>query len=167
MFRSTSSRQYYGKKWLFGMVTGGLVLLFGVILFELSFIAMDYYISGKSVEQLFYMQYYAGIFVYGAVSAIPAMLISFLCCNLYFIVCIPFIAVFMCNLLVSYLYRFADNCPIPHFVQIQGNLYSFGFCYIFSDVLSFVQLTIEMIVLLTVSVGFVALHNHLKLDLTD
>ena len=150
MFRSTSSRQYYGKKWLFGMVTGGLVLLFGVILFE-----------------LFYMQYYAGIFVYGAVSAIPAMLISFLCCNLYFIVCIPFIAVFMCNLLVSYLYRFADNCPIPHFVQIQGNLYSFGFCYIFSDVLSFVQLTIEMIVLLTVSVGFVALHNHLKLDLTD
>ena len=54
---------------------------------------MDYYISGtitvgKSVEQLFYMQYYAGIFVYGAVSAIPAMLISFLCCNLYFIVCI-------------------------------------------------------------------------------
>ena len=46
MFRSTSSRQYYGKKWLFGMVTGGLVLLFGVILFELSFIAMDYYISG-------------------------------------------------------------------------------------------------------------------------
>lgn len=107
MFRSTSSRQYYGKKWLFGMVTGGLVLLFGVILFELSFIAMDYYISGtitvgKSVEQLFYMQYYAGIFVYGAVSAIPAMLISFLCCNLYFIVCIPFIAVFMCNLLVSY-----------------------------------------------------------------
>ena len=28
MFRSTSSRQYYGKKWLFGMVTGGLVLLF-------------------------------------------------------------------------------------------------------------------------------------------
>ena len=27
MFRSTSSRQYYGKKWLFGMVTGGLVLL--------------------------------------------------------------------------------------------------------------------------------------------
>ena len=100
MFRSTSSRQYYGKKWLFGMVTGGLVLLFGVILFELSFIAMDYYISGtitagKSVEQLFYMQYYAGIFVYGAVSAIPAMLISFLCCNLYFIVCIPFIAVFM------------------------------------------------------------------------
>lgn len=82
MFRSTSSRQYYGKKWLFGMVTGGLVLLFGVILFELSFIAMDYYISGtitvgKSVEQLFYMQYYAGIFVYGAVSAIPAMLISF------------------------------------------------------------------------------------------
>ena len=113
------------------------------------------------------MQYYAGIFVYGAVSAIPAMLISFLCCNLYFIVCIPFIAVFMCNLLVSYLYHFADNCPIPHFVQIQGNLYSFGFCYIFSDVLSFVQLTIEMIVLLTVSVGFVALHNHLKLDLTD
>lgn len=114
MFRSTSSRQYYGKKWLFGMVTGGLVLLFGVILFELSFIAMDYYISGtitagKSVEQLFYMQYYAGIFVYGAVSAIPAMLISFLCCNLYFIVCIPFIAVFMCNLLVSYLYRFADQ----------------------------------------------------------
>ena len=100
MFRSTSSRQYYGKKWLFGMVTAGL-------------------------EQLFYMQYYAGIFVYGAVSAIPAMLISFLCCNLYFIVCIPFIAVFMCNLLVSYLYRFADNCPIPHFVQIQGNLYSF------------------------------------------
>lgn len=105
MFRSTSSRQYYGKKWLFGMVTGGLVLLFGVILFELSFIAMDYYISGtitvgKSVEQLFYMQYYAGIFVYGAVSAIPAMLISFLCCNLYFIVCIPFIAVFMYNLLV-------------------------------------------------------------------
>ena len=172
MFRSTSSRQYYGKKWLFGMVTGGLVLLFGVILFELSFIAMDYYISGtitvgKSVEQLFYMQYYAGIFVYGAVSAIPAMLISFLCCNLYFIVCIPFIAVFMYNLLVSYLYRFADNCPIPHFVQIQGNLYSFGFCYIFSDVLSFVLLTIEMIVLLTVSAGFVALHNHLKLDLTD
>lgn len=114
MFRSTSSRQYYGKKWLFGMMTGGLVLLFGVILFELSFIAMDYYISGtitvgKSVEQLFYMQYYAGIFVYGAVSAIPAMLISFLCCNLYFIVCIPFIAVFMCNLLVSYLYRFADQ----------------------------------------------------------
>lgn len=68
--------------------------------FELSFIAMDYYISGtitvgKSVEQLFYMQYYAGIFVYGAVSAIPAMLISFLCCNLYFIVCIP-LSQFLC-----------------------------------------------------------------------
>ena len=107
------------------MVTGGLVLLFGVILFELSFIAMDYYISGtitvgKSVEQLFYMQYYAGIFVYGAVSAIPAMLISFLCCNLYFIVCIPFIAVFMCNLLVSYLYRLRTIVPFHISYKFKG-----------------------------------------------
>ena len=95
MFRSTSSRQYYGKKWLFGMVTGGLVLLFGVILFELSFIAMDYYISGtitvgKSVEQLFYMQYYAGIFVYGAVTFILSYvyhLSQFLCVICLFLIC--------------------------------------------------------------------------------
>ena len=159
MFRSTSSRQYYGKKWLFGMVTGGLVLLFGVILFELSFIAMDYYISGtitvgKNPSNNYFTCNITPVSLYMVqCPLIPAMLITAFCAVTFILSYVYHLSQkFVCIiLLVSYLYRFADNCPIPHFVQIQGNLYSFGFCYIFSDVLSFVQLTIEMIVLLYVS----------------
>lgn len=107
-----SLKSYYRNKWLAGMLGGGIVMLTGCVLFHLCLLIFfpqlgsgsEYLdsvgISG-SMQLLFYIQIYMGLFFYGMLSVVPAIALSVFCSNLYFLICIPFLATFFGNLIVS------------------------------------------------------------------
>lgn len=108
----TSLKSYYCNKWAAGILGGGIVMLIGCFLFHLCLLIFfpqlgsgsEYLhsvgISG-SMQLLFYIQIYLGLFFYGMISVLPAIILSVFCNNLYFLICIPFLVTFFWNLFVS------------------------------------------------------------------
>lgn len=169
LLRCESNGRYYRHKWLCGMISGGLTMVIGIFCFEMVFFVIDRVAFPSSaihigVGGLFYLRYYAGVFLYGAVSAIPAMLISMLCNNLYFVICIPFISVYMYNLFVSYLSSTSISTMLPGGILFLDNLYSYSFVSMFGDLFSFVQLALESVFLLAVATVVIMLWERHQLD---
>lgn len=107
-----SLQSYYRNKWLAGMLGGGIVMLAGCVLFHLCLLIFFPQLGSGSeyldsigifsgMQFLFYIQIYMGFFVYGMLSVLPAIILSVFCHNIYFLICIPFLATFFGNLIVS------------------------------------------------------------------
>ncbi|MCH5267506.1 MAG: hypothetical protein J1E62_04095 [Lachnospiraceae bacterium] len=110
-----SRREYYWGKWIAGMLTGAFMLLFVAVLFHV-FMALTIPQIDAEVLEMFghtpegrvldFIKVYIGIFVYGAFSVIPAMIISSFTGNFYFVICLPFMFSYFWDVAMSSIARF-------------------------------------------------------------
>lgn len=105
-----SCREYYGNKWIAGMLSGALMMLIVAALFQ-GFMALRLpKVDNQALEMLGYdtgnkfldlAKVYIGIFVYGAFSVIPAIMVSSFTNNFYFVVCLPFMVSYFWDVAIS------------------------------------------------------------------
>lgn len=103
----TGKFRYYLTKFVSAALGGGLAVLFGYLLYGMIIAVIfpsirTYDISGEELSKLtriFIAKRIGlvsiGIFIYGAVSAIPAFLMAAFVKNRYIITCVPFLAVYL------------------------------------------------------------------------
>lgn len=175
MFRKKSSMDYYINKWIAGIFAGGAILMFGILLFQFLIcfcngVIFDEFGQPKLImdKNLWvYFKYYTGIFIYGAMSSMLAIAICFLCDNLYFIICLPFVLTYLYNIGISYLLSrlYASNSSMPEaLAQIVENMFSFSYMHIFYDIGSAVVLITRILVVFGGVYGGLVVYNKSKLD---
>lgn len=110
-----SRREYYWNKWIAGMLSAALMLLIVAVLFQ-AFMALS--LPGADAEALEMLGYgsrnkvldlvkvYIGIFVYGAFSVMPAIMISSFTNNFYFVICLPFMFSYFWDVAMSAIAKF-------------------------------------------------------------
>lgn len=106
---------YYRNKWLAGMLSAALMLMIAAVFFQV-FMALSFpnpaaemlkmlgYTSGTGLFAL--GRTYIGIFVYGAFSVIPAIVISSFTDNFYFVLCLPFLFSYFWDIAISAIAKF-------------------------------------------------------------
>lgn len=175
IFRQKSSFTYYIKKCIVGILCGGLMMVLGILLFQVIFYSTDLILVGKyGYEKLKiggsiieYIRYYSGAFVYGAMSSVLSVIICFFCKNMYFIICMPFI--------ISYLYNIQITYWISKFikiggkvgnigVQIVGNMANYAYLGMFDDMSNFIQMFIQMVIALAFLYFLIVIYNRTRLD---
>ncbi len=143
MFRCGSAMQYHVRKWLAGMVAGGMVLAFGVALFQILLMSFSglflHRPDGRTItvqaDIVFYLQYYVGIFLYGAMSSVPAILICFFSDNFYFIVCVPFLMTYLYDVAIVGVRSFLEEHWEENvkLLDIIGDMSSASYVYILEE----------------------------------
>lgn len=101
----TKRMKYYFSKFICGVISGGLGIMLGVILFGIfSVIAFPGVSHYPNIDLSFYapngvfaevMKKLLSAFIYGCVSTLPAFFLSAFCRNRYIILCVPFLTRFM------------------------------------------------------------------------
>ncbi len=101
----TKRLKYYLSKFICGILSGGLCVALGVLLFGIfSFIAfpslefyendiLEYYLPEGAFAEI--GKKLLSSFIYGCVNAVPAFFLSSFCRNRYIILCVPFLLRFM------------------------------------------------------------------------
>lgn len=177
MFRKKSCMDYYIKKWLAGIVAGGVVMVFGIVLFQiLLFLSSSLLFAGSDNPHLIiendivaYLKYYAGIFLYGVMSSMLSIVICFLWDNLYFIICLPFVLTYLYNIGVSYLLSvlYGNSSVSSGIAGIIENMFSFSYIHILNDRDSAMVIVVRMLFIFCGVYWILKLYNKSKLDCGD
>ena len=153
-----SRREYYWDKWIARMLSGALMLLIVAVLFH-GYMALFFpKIDAEALEMLGYtvgnsvlniIRTYIGIFVYGAFSVIPAILISSFTNNIYFVLCLPFMFSYFWDAAMSSLAKWMRAQQISEtFTNIIELLFSRSYLNIAQSGGDFLIEVVRMLVLL-------------------
>lgn len=175
MFRRASSLEYYLRKWIAGVVTGGMILVLGIGLFQLSVSLWNVlFLHGVDGHKLIlshgvlpYLKYYGGAFLYGAMSSMLSILICFFSDNLYFIICIPFLLTYLYNTVISYLLPRLQGIGTGIYQKLaeyMGDLFSFSYIYTFQYAESVPLLLIRIVVVVLFVFGSLYIYDKYKVD---